>query len=267
MPGPLDGGGNTVTTVPSSLEDRGRILRELGFATKQVGEQLHGRAEITPEMHVPGTTALRTSVLATWADTVSGLLASVVMGPRVPVTVELDVHLYRPAPGEGEVRAVGRTVKVGRSVFVAECEFSVAGEPIGFSGASFMVAPDPEVRLPEQLSVDLPLTGERLPTPLADRAECARVAPGTAVLPRSVEGLNASGTVNGGLLALAAEESVLSLASGTTLSFLSLRYLLGARVGPVAAEARLHSGVARVEVRDTGNDDRLTTLATARTFD
>ncbi|WP_051499818.1 hotdog domain-containing protein [Nocardia sp. BMG51109] len=255
-----------MTTIPSSLEDRGRILRELGFATRRVGEELHGSAEITPEMHVPGTSVLRTSVLATWADTTSGLLASLVMGPRVPVTLELDLHLYRPAPASGAVRAVGRTVKVGRSVFVAECEFSVDGEPIGFSAASFMVAPDPEVRFPEGLSVDLPQTGERLPVPLAERAECERVAPGTVMLPRSVEGLNASGTVNGGLLALAAEESVLSLAPGSTLSFLGLRYLLGARVGPVAAEARLHDGLARVEVRDTGNDNRLTTLATARIF-
>ncbi|MGY2010234.1 hypothetical protein ACW9HJ_19105 [Nocardia gipuzkoensis] len=120
-----------------------------------MGEELHGRAEITPEMHVPGTTVLRTSVLATWADTVSGLLASLVMGPRVPVTLELDVGLYRPAPGTGEVRA----------------------------GSS-----------------------------------------------------------------------------------LGLRYLLGARVGPVVAQARLHEGLGRVELRDSGNDNRLTTLATARTF-
>ncbi|BCK54056.1 hypothetical protein [Nocardia wallacei] len=82
-----------MTTLPSGLADRGRILREMGFGTWRVGDELHGSAEITPEMHVPGAAVLRTSVLATWADTVSGLLASLVMGPRVPVTLELDVHL------------------------------------------------------------------------------------------------------------------------------------------------------------------------------
>ncbi len=256
-----------MTTLPSSsLEDRGRILREMGFGTQRVGDELHGFAEITPEMHVPGAASLRTSVLATWADTVSGLLASLVMGPRVPVTLELDVHLYRPAPATGEVRAVGRTVKVGRSVFVAECEFSVDDEPIACSGASFMVAPDPDVQLPSWLSVDLPRSSERLPVPLAERARCERVGPGTVLLPRTQEGLNASGTVNGGLLALAAEEAVLTLAPGAGLSFLGLRYLLGARVGPVLAKARLHRGLARVEVRDSGNEHRLTTLATARVF-
>ncbi|MEU1549534.1 hotdog domain-containing protein [Nocardia sp. NPDC005745] len=255
-----------MTSVPSSLEERGRILRELGFATRRVGDELHGRAEITPEMHVPDTAVLRTSILATWADTVSGLLASLAMGPRVPVTLELDVNLYRPAPGTGEVRAVGRTVKAGRSVFVAEFEFSVDDEPIALGAASFMVAPDPDVQLPPRLSVELPPTAERLPMPLAERAGCLRVAPGTVVLPRSAEGLNASDTINGGLLALVAEEAVLSLAPGDSLCFLGLRYVLGARVGPVVADARLHEGLGRVEVRDTGNDNRLTTLATARVF-
>lgn len=252
--------------VDSRLEERGQILRELGFATRRSGDELHGAAEITPEMHVPGTGHLRTSVLVTWADTLAGLLASLVMGPRVPVTLELDIHLHGPAPATGLVEAVGRTVKVGRSVFVAELDFTVAGEPIAVAGASFMVAPDPAVTLPDRLSVELPPSADRLRVPLAERAQCVRTAPGVAVLPRTVEGLNASDTVNGGLLALVAEESVLSLAPGATLGFLGLRYLLGARVGPVTATARKHGELARVQVRDSGNDDRITTLATARTF-
>ncbi|MFC8530148.1 hotdog domain-containing protein [Nocardia sp. NPDC057227] len=253
-------------TVDSRLEERGHILRELGFATRRAGDELHGAAEITPEMHVPGTEHLRTSVLVTWADTLAGLLASLVMGPRVPVTLELDIHLHGPAPAAGRVAAVGRTVKVGRSVFVAELDFSVDGEPIAVAGASFMVAPDPGVTLPDRLSVEMPAGTDRLRIPLAERAQCVRTGPGVAVLPRTPEGLNASDTVNGGLLALVAEEAVLSLAPGATLGFLGLRYLLGARVGPVTATARKHGELARVQVRDTGNDDRITTLATARTF-
>lgn len=247
-------------------EGRGQILRELGFVTRRAGEELHGSAVITPEMHVPGTRRLRTSIIATWADTLAGLLASLVMGPRVPVTLELDVHLHGPAPAAGEVRAVGRTVKAGRSVFVAELDFTVDGVPFALAGASFMAAPDPAVTLPERLGVELPPSPHRLAVPLAERARCDRVAPGVAVLPRTVEGLNASDTVNGGLLALVAEEAVLSLAPGEGLAFLGLRYLLGARVGPVVATARLHRGLARVRVRDSGNDDRITTLATARTL-
>ena len=50
--------------------------------------------------------------------------------------------------------------------------------------------------------------------PLADRADCKRMAPGTTVLHKSEDGLNAARTMHGGLIALAAEESVLSLAPG-----------------------------------------------------
>ena len=44
-----------------------------------------------------------------------------------------------------------------------------------------------------------------------------------AVLPRSEDGLNSSNTVYGGLIALAVEEAVLSLADGQTLCSLALR--------------------------------------------
>jgi acyl-coenzyme A thioesterase PaaI-like protein len=122
------------------------------------------------------------------------------------------------------------------------------------------------VRFHGDLSIDMPAAPERLSMPLAERAGCERRRPGVAVLPRTEDGLNASNTVNGGLIALAAEEAVLSLVPGDSLSFLGLRYLQPARVGPVVATARLHEGVGRIELRDSGNDNRLATLATARTF-
>ncbi|PPJ32209.1 PaaI family thioesterase [Nocardia nova] len=253
-------------SVESRLSPRRHVLLELGFATRRAGDEVHGSATIVPELHAPGTAHLRTSILATWADTVAGLLASLVMHPRVPVTLELDVNLYRPAPAAGQLEAIGRTVKVGRSVFVAEIDFAVDGEPLALAGASFMVAPDPDLQLPRALSIDMPAGRDRLTTPLAERLRCERVRPGVAVLPRTDEVLNAAGSVNGGLIAVAAEEAVLSLAPGDSLSFLGLRYLQPAKVGPVTATATLRGGVGRVDLRDTGADDRLATIATARTF-
>ena len=88
-----------------------------------------------------------------------------------------------------------------------------------------------------------------------------------AVLPRSDDGLNSSNTVNGGLIALVAEEAALSLSPGATLSSLSLRYLRPVRVGPAVATAHARSGLGQIEVRDAGSDDRLSVLATARYFD
>jgi len=186
-------------SINAERESRRHILNELGFAIKRVGNELHSTASITPEMHVPGTDHLRTSIFAAWADHLAGLLAIDSIAPRVPVTLELDVHLYRPAPGSGTVRGVGRTVKTGRSVFVAGIDFfSDHGEPIAIAAGSFMAAPDPSARLPAKLSIDGFVSEGRLAVPFADRAGCERRDPGVAALFRSEDGLNSSNSVNGG---------------------------------------------------------------------
>ena len=125
------------------------VLTELGFETRWVGDDVHGTAPIVPEMHVPDTECLRTSVLATWADIVSGWLVIRHVEPRVPVTLELDVHLFAPLSGLRRVDAVGRVAKAGRNVIVPTVDFTdEEGTPLGFAAASFMVAPDPDLRMP-----------------------------------------------------------------------------------------------------------------------
>lgn len=243
------------------------MLLELGFGVRSDGRLLRGSAELSPFMHVPGTKHLRTSILATWADMLGGLLAARELRPRVPVTLDLEIHLYRPAPSSGTVSGVGRTVKSGRSVFVAEVSFfHSGGEAFAVATLSFMAAHDTSLSLPSVTSIDRPPAGRLLAMPLAARAGLKRESPGVAVLPRSDDGLNSSNTVNGGLIALCAEEAVLSLALGDTLSSLSMRYLGPVRTGPAVALADLRSGLAQVEIRDSGRDDRLAVTATARTF-
>jgi acyl-coenzyme A thioesterase PaaI-like protein len=247
---------------------RHHLLAELGFTSRLVGAELHGTGAIAPTMHVPGTSHLRISILATWADMLGGTLTMRAITPRVPVTLELDVHLYRPPPPAGRLRAVGRIAKSGRSVTAIEVEFlDERGEVFGFSGSSFMAAPDSSLTLPLPASIDRPPREPTMTLPLADRAGCQRQHPGTAVLPRIEDGLNGAGTIHGGLLALAAEEAVLSLAPGETLSSIGLRYLQPVRVGPAVATATISAGLGRVELRDSGRDDRLAVTATTRTFD
>jgi acyl-coenzyme A thioesterase PaaI-like protein len=84
------------------------------------------------------------------------------------------------------------------------------------------------------------------------------------VLPRSEDGLNAAGTVNGGLIALAVEEAALSLTPGSTLSTMALRYLRPVRSGPAVATATVRAGLGRVDVRDAGGDARPAVTATTR---
>jgi acyl-coenzyme A thioesterase PaaI-like protein len=241
------------------------ILIDLGFVVGRSGDGVAGTARIVPEMWVPGTSILRTSILAAWIDQVSGLAAIDVLAPRVPVTLELDVHVYERLPADGSVRALARVVKAGRSVVV--CTVDVTddrGRPLAIGNASFMAAPDPGLELPHRLSVDEMPTPGRLRLPFAERAACERRDAGVAVLARSEDGLNAAGTVNGGLIALVVEEAALSLTPGTTLASMALRYLRAVRSGPAVATAEVRAGLARVEVRDAGGDDRAAVTATTR---
>lgn len=255
-------------TATGEQGSRAHMLRELGFGVRQVEGGLAGEAEVFPALHVPGTERLRTSVLAIWVDTLCGLMAATSTAPAVPVTVELDVHLYLPAPGSGTVAATGRMLKRGRSLYVASVDVAAPdGSPLAVGAASFVTSPDPRASLPPNLSVDAPPAAERLAVPLAERAGCERREAGVAVLPRSEDGLNSSRTVNGGLIALAAEEAILSLAPGRTLCSLGLRYLQPVRVGPLVATATVRHGLGLVELRDAGSDNRLAVVATGRTFD
>lgn len=242
------------------------ILFDLGFVVGRSGDDIHGSAQVVPEMWAPGTTSLRTSILAAWTDHVSGLAAIDVLAPRVPVTLELDVHVYEQAPAAGTVHAVSRMVKAGRSVVVCGVDITDhQGHPVAIGNASFMAAPDPRLELPSRISLDaMPTTTGHLRLPFAERAGCRRGEPGVAVLPRSDDGLNAAGTVNGGLIALVVEEAALSLTPGATLSSLALRYLRPVRTGPAVATADVRAGLGRVEVREAGGDGRPVVTATTR---
>jgi len=248
-------------------DDAGHVLMELGFGIERAGEELHGSAPIVPEMHVPGTDVLRISVLASWADMITGLLVADVVRPRVPVTLDLDVHLTAPPHDLAWVHVRGRVAKAGRTVVVPTVEIlDQAERRIGFGTASFVVSPDPDVRMPEQTGVDGRPPGQaRLRQPLAERVGLERRDDGAVALPRSEDGLNAAGTVNGGLLALAVEEAALARSPGATLASMSLRYLQPVRIGPAVALARVEGGLGRVEVRDAGAGDRLAIIATTHT--
>jgi acyl-coenzyme A thioesterase PaaI-like protein len=250
------------------LEERrkGHILMELGFDVERVGEDMHGRAVVTPEMLVPGTGTLRTSILAAWADTATGLRALDAIRPRVVVTQQLDVHLFDSPPAGAEVHAVARAVKTGRSVVVVVVDFLADGEEVGVGTAAFMPAPDPTLLMPDDMMIGRKSAGPTLSVPIAERARVQRIGAGVAVVPNEHDSRNASNTLNGGLLALVVEEAALSLTPGECLNSLAMHYLQPVRVGPAIATAEVRAGLGRVEVRDAGHEDRLAVVATTRTF-
>ncbi len=93
---------------------RAHVIQELGFDLERVGEDFHGFARVVPEMYSPGTASVRASIFATWTDIAAGYHAIDAFAPRVPTTLELDVHLHQDIAEYSEVRAVSRLIKSGR---------------------------------------------------------------------------------------------------------------------------------------------------------
>jgi acyl-coenzyme A thioesterase PaaI-like protein len=244
------------------------VLSEVGWNGRRVGDEWHGEAQILRELHVPAAPHLRVAMLSCWSDHLIGMPAVHALMPRVPTTLDLQLNLYRPAPGSGLVRGRGWLIKTGRSVLTGTVEFTdETGEVFAEGSGSFMAVADPNLRMPETISLELPPRAPSLTIPIVERIGIVHHARGQVELPRSDNGLNSSNTVHGGLLAILAEEAVLSLAEGRNLSALSVRFLRPVRVGPAMATARLRNGLAIIEVRDAGSEDRLAVTATARIFD
>lgn len=163
---------------------------------------------------------------------------------------------------------VARIQKSGRSVSVISVDILGDDETIGFAHATFMASPNPALRMPTVVSDEglIHFHPPRLEIPYAERAGCCRLAPGVASIPMRPDGLNASGTLNGGLLALVVEEAALSDEADATLASLLMRYVQPVRIGPAVARADLRAGLANIAVHDEGRDHRLAVIASARTF-
>lgn len=262
------------------------IFREFGLVLEADGDDLIGRANVVPTMLVPGSDVLRLSVLAVWADTIIGLLAMQCIAPRVPTTLELDVHVYAPIRQCKSISMRARLSRAGKSVLVFTVDFTdESGQPLGFGTSMFMALPDPNISIPPgnwALKRFARSSGE-LRQPLAERVRCEQQAPGVVSLPWSPDIQNTARAINGGILAIAIEEAAISLATSLStspastpstaattgaqaLSSLVIRYLRSVRTGPAIATATINSGLGQVEVIDA-SDDSLCVAATIRLFD
>ncbi len=240
---------------------------ELDFTVHVDGDELRGEATMTPHAYVPGTDIPQITLLTTWADYTVGALAVSALAPRMPVTLELAVHIYPEAAGLEKITWNAEVVKTGRTVVVLHSEFrSGDGRPAGFANALFVAGPDPGSVGPARQHLEWHYSKPRsaLTEPLATMLGSQVVAPGHAVLPCSPHILNTAGAINGGLIAIAVEQAALSAdPDASTLESIQLRYLRGVRTGPASAHATVHHGIGQVEVHDCATG-KLAIVATTR---
>lgn len=245
---------------------RESVVSELGLYVEVGDDVATARGQVHPETCVPGTDVLRTSVLATWADVVTGFMAVRAMSPRIPLTLDLEVQVERPPEAGATVRCEASTVKVGRSVLVTEATFRDAGSgaALAVALASFIASPNPEHVFAFDFPTVVDMSGPPR-APLAARAACTVVERGVAEIPHRPGNLNSSGAIQGGMVALVAEEAATSLLDEPgALRSMSVRYLRPLAAGPARAAATPgEGGLAVVRITDLGTG-KLGTIVTTR---
>lgn len=238
------------------LRAHGGSVADLALLTRLVGDELVGVGEISEHMLVPGRTDLLTSVLVTWADVVAGKFANAKLAPSICMTLDLDLHLLRSPSGAGfepgdEITSRAHIIRAGRRIVVMGVEFETSdGERFGFATADFIASPDPRHETRDGFPLDSTEPRRHLDRPFAERVGIRRLDDGRVELPNGIDNVNATGGLQGGLLALAAEEAVLATDPGAALMSMSIRYLRAFRNATAIAHAVIDGSVARVGIDD-----------------
>ena len=258
-------------TPPPGRENEIGFTSELGLEVDVEGDTLVGNAVVVPELCVPEAATLRPSVLLSWADTLAGSLATERTLPRVCMTVDLNVRVARAIPVGADVRGVGRILKTGRVLTFTETTFMVDGsdEPAAFVLGTFVASPRPEDTadsfVTRVTSGSERRRRNRAPSvPITEILGARQVSSGVMEADRHPRILNWVETVQGGAVALLAEEAALSLPDAPAPTELEVRFLRTVRVGPMRATAHLVGGFTKIEVIDVGNDNRPAAVAVSR---
>jgi acyl-coenzyme A thioesterase PaaI-like protein len=204
-------------------------------------------------------------VLATLADVVTGVLATQLTLPRFALTLDLSVLGLAATHGDRLLMS-GRILKTGSTIIATEARFVEEGSerPVAYSYVTFMRAPRAEDVM-DGVPSSRPLGPTTMPAPFAEQLGARVLGPGVVELDRTPYVMQPTGTIQGGAVALLGELAAESLL-GTAVVDLDVRYLSTVRVGPArTSSTALDATTARVEVRDMGNANRLTTLVVGRT--
>jgi acyl-coenzyme A thioesterase PaaI-like protein len=260
------------------LHDAGPVDAELGgpgpsesfvgqipfrFVLSKDGLDMMGDAGVTDMLRSAPFGPPRASVLATIADCMAGIPACLVTAPSLAVTLDIAVKMVADRCGD-LLDVTGEVVKRGRSTVAGEVRFTDAQSKdlVAVSYVTFMASPRPQDVAPP-LSRGMRTTGSMLVN-FPEFVGARTLSPGIAEVALTPFVMQASGSLQGGIVALVGEIAAESLARSTVVD-LDVRYLSAVRVGPGRATATsLGADLVRVQVRDVGSDDRLAALIFAR---
>lgn len=219
---------------------------------------------------------LRAAVVAAAVDLVGSFFTREATGIDVISTTDLSIRMPRPGP-PAALRTRGRLLRRGRTGVTTGVEL-VCGDGVwAYGETTFARQPRaPEVRItPADLALPETFAHHPLTRPLEDEVgvEVVDAERGEVELVLRPQVLNREATLQGALVALLVERAAESIGESRLggdwrVTELDLRYLSTAKRGPVRSRAEFigepGDGMLRVELRDTGREDRLTATALLR---
>lgn len=262
---------------PAAYPPDDHVLRDLRLWIERGEQGSCAGLEVVPEM-LGDTGKLRAGILGILIDAAAGDMAVRTALPRWVATSDLAYHVLRPVDS-GRLEARPALLRKTRSTIVIEVEISDARGPMGLATLTFamleataavrrMGAGDPSSRTEFQLEH----SALRAPFLAAIGARVIDAPEGVVELPLGPYVGNSLGALQGGLVAtlldVAAESAARAATGAPCVSVdLALNYLSMGKVGPIRSRARVlrstsAGALLRVELHDTGADDRLLTVGT-----
>jgi len=221
--------------------------------------------------------ALRATIVAAAVDLVGSLFTREVAGTDVLFTTDLSVRLPRGGTPAG-LHTRGHVLRSGRTGVTTAVELFEGTALWAYGETTFARQPRAAGAnvTPADLALPSVFESHPLECPLDDEVGVEVVAAerGAVELVLRPQVLNTEGTLQGALVALLVERAGECLAESRLgvpqrIAELDLRYLRAATVGPIRSWADFvgepEVGMIRVELRDAGREDRLTTTALLRT--
>lgn len=239
---------------------------------------------LVDSLHSPAGT-LDLGVVATLLDMQGGGDAIAAVEPDWAVTSDMTLHLLRPV-ASGRLSGAGHVLRAGRNTVVLEGELFVEGEALpvaqgqlGFTRIQRREDTPPALReRPARTDFGAGSAGFAGSFYEGLGVRIVEAAAGTLELEVADYHRNSLGALQGGLVVALASKVVETISRARTglpvvTTDLTAHYMAMAKVGPIRSTTRvlrsdIDGVVARVELRDTGADDRLCTVvtATARLF-
>lgn len=254
------------------------FLSDLRLFTKSTKGGAIARMPVVPEM-LNDRGEVPAGILAILIDAVTGRLAYLAALPEIVATTHISLQSSRPA-GTGPIFARGAILRRGRSNIALDVELLCGEEEtlesFGLGCATFSIIgnPNPPKGRAATIStmndeVDMSLPDSRLDMPFLEAIglEIIDAERGEVAIALTPYVHNHMQVLQGGIQATLAQyggELACRAATGAPVTALdlSIQYLSLARVGPFHSHTRVlrttaASATARVDLYDTGSDNRL----------